>query len=93
MPAAKKRAAARKRAPAHARKKTTAALKDAILNAFATVGGEAYLARLAEENPRIFCALLAKVLPLQVAGDPGGAPIKTVIEVAWRGTSGSTGGS
>ncbi len=90
MPAARKRPGARKARAIRARKKTTAALKDAVLNAFTTVGGEAYLARLAEEHPRTFCALLAKVLPLQVAGDPNGAPVKTVIEVAWRGSPGAS---
>jgi hypothetical protein len=90
MPAVKKRPAARKRRATRARKKTTAALEDAILNAFASVGRDAYLARLAEEHPRTSCALLAKVLPLQVAGDPDGAPVKTVIEVAWRGSRGAS---
>jgi hypothetical protein len=50
--------------------KTTAALKDAILNAFATVGGEAYLVVVAKKDPRTFCTLLGKVLPTTIEGAP-----------------------
>lgn len=60
--------------------KTTAALKDAILNAFNKVGGEDYLVVLAEKDPRTFAVLLAKVLPLQIKGDPD-APVH--IQVSW----------
>lgn len=60
--------------------KNTTALKDAILNAFANAGGEAYLARVAAEDPRTFCTLLGKVLPMQVTGEDGG-PIETVHEI------------
>jgi len=49
--------------------KTTAALKDMILNALDTAGGEQYLATQAEENPTAFLTLVGKVLPLQVAGE------------------------
>ncbi len=49
--------------------KTTAALKDAILNAFNEVGGVDYLVTLAKTDPRTFAALLGRVLPLTVAGD------------------------
>ncbi len=49
--------------------KTTAALKDAILAALETVGGESYLVKVAKENPQVFCTLLGKVLPMQVSGD------------------------
>ncbi len=52
--------------------KTTAALKDAILAALDTVGGEAYLVKVANENPQVFCTLLGKVLPMQVTGEGGG---------------------
>jgi hypothetical protein len=53
--------------------KTTALLKDAILKA-ATDAGDGdlaqYLTQQAQENPAAFMALLGKVLPLQMAGDP-----------------------
>jgi hypothetical protein len=48
--------------------KISADIKAAILAAFDKVGGAAYLERQAEENPVAFMGLLAKVLPLQVAG-------------------------
>jgi hypothetical protein len=50
--------------------KNTAALKDAILAALDKVGGQSYLERIAEEDPKTFCALLGKVLPMQIGGDP-----------------------
>ncbi len=53
--------------------KTTALLKDAILAAADTAGGEegleGYLASQATPNPGPFLALLGKVLPMTVAGD------------------------
>jgi hypothetical protein len=56
--------------------KTTALLKDAILQA-ATEAGDgdlvAYLKSQATANPGPFMALLGKVLPLQVTGEGGGA--------------------
>jgi hypothetical protein len=60
--------------------KTTAALKDAILNAFAKVNGEDYLVMVAKSDPRTFCSLLGRVLPLTLEGDAE-KPIR--IEVAW----------
>lgn len=50
--------------------KTTAQVKEAILKAFEGVGGVEYLKGVANDNPAVFCQLLGKVLPLQVAGDP-----------------------
>jgi hypothetical protein len=69
--------------------KTTALLKDAILQA-AEAAGDAegmigYLTVQARENPAAFLTLLGKVLPMQVQGDPD-APVKMVIE--WQ-SSGS----
>jgi len=56
--------------------KTTALLKDAILQA-ATDAGDgdmaAYLEKQARENPGPFLSLLGKVLPMQVTGAGGGA--------------------
>jgi len=49
--------------------KTTAALKDAILNAFEEVGGQAYLVMVANTDPRTFCTLLAKVMPQEINAD------------------------
>lgn len=52
-------------------------LKDAILNAFAEVGGEKYLVGLAKEDPRTFCTLLGEVLSTTLAGDPD-EPVRIV---------------
>lgn len=54
--------------------KTTALLKDAILQAAQQAGGGddglvEYLQKQATENPGPFMALLGKVLPMQIAGD------------------------
>ena len=60
--------------PKGAQNKTTALLKDAILQAAQKAGGKggtiAYLAKQAEDNPAAFMTLLGKVLPLQISG-PG----------------------
>jgi hypothetical protein len=50
--------------------KTTADVKAAILSAFDKAGGVGYLVQVAENDPKTFCALLGKVLPMQVTGDP-----------------------
>lgn len=59
--------------------KTTALLKDAILQAAASAGGKeglvGYLTAQAQDNPQSFLPLLGKVLPLQVTGEDGG-PIR-----------------
>lgn len=56
--------------------KTTALLKDAILEAARGAGGKggmvAYLTTQATENPGPFMALLGKVLPMQLTGEGGG---------------------
>ena len=62
--------------------KTTALLKDAILQAATQAGGKkglvGYLTTQATQNPQSFIPLLGKVLPMQVAGDPD-APIEILI--------------
>jgi hypothetical protein len=54
--------------------KTTALLKDAILQAAEAAGDKegmlGYLTNQARANPVAFLSLLGKVLPMQVAGDP-----------------------
>ena len=66
--------------------KTTQLLKDAILKAAEQAGNKvgkdglvSYLEVQATENPGPFMALLGKVLPMQVAGDPN-APIRMTVE-------------
>ena len=57
--------------------KTTALLKDAILQAADLAGGEGglvgYLTSQAQGNPQSFLPLLGKVLPMQVTGADEGA--------------------
>jgi len=61
--------------------KVTKALKEMVLGALDDAGGQEYLAKQAKENPAAFMTLLGKVLPMQLAGDPDGAPIKH--EFSW----------
>ena len=69
--------------------KTTALLKDAILEAAQQAGGNsdglvAYLKQQAVENPSAFMTLLGKVLPLQAKGSTGNddEPVNVTIEFA-----------
>jgi hypothetical protein len=53
--------------------KTTAIIKDAIIQAATNAGGGdmvEYLTQQARMNPGPFLSLLGKVLPMQIAGDP-----------------------
>ena len=63
--------------------KTTALLKDAILKAATDAGDgdlSAYLLQQANGNPTAFLALLGKVLPLQVGGEPDN-PVEMVHKI------------
>lgn len=67
--------------------KTTALLKDAILKAAEQAGNKigqeglvSYLEEQAEKNPGPFMALLGKVLPMQIVGDPEN-PLRTVTRI------------
>lgn len=59
--------------------KTTALLKDAILQAAELAGGEegliGYLKARATDEPAAFMSLLGKVLPMQITG-AGGGPVE-----------------
>ena len=46
--------------------KTTTEIKTAVIEAFQKAGGVDYLVKLAANDPRTFCALVGKVIPLQV---------------------------
>lgn len=73
--------------------KTTALLKDAILQAADEAGGEeglvAYLRVQAFDNPGPFMSLLGKVLPTQLTGEDGPVKIETVLR--WQTTEESSG--
>lgn len=63
--------------------KTTAILKDAILQAATNAGGGdmvSYLQRQAEENPGPFMSLLGKVLPMTVTGDKDNPLTVAIVE-------------
>lgn len=56
-------------------------LKEAILKALEAKGGVEYLIGIAETDPKSFCMLLARVLPLTVQGPDGGqVDIKVTVE-------------
>ena len=63
--------------------KTTALLRDAILKAVTDAGDgdlSAYLLQQANGNPTAFLALLGKVLPMQVGGDPD-SPVEMIHKI------------
>lgn len=67
--------------------KTTKLLKDAILKAAENAGNKigdsglvSYLEDQADKNPGPFMALLGKVLPMQIAGDPD-SPLQTITRI------------
>ncbi len=62
--------------------KINAELKTMILEALDESGGVDYLVRQAKKkNPAAFMALLGRVLPMTVSGDPD-APLK--VEFTWQ---------
>ena len=74
--------------PKGSQNKTTVLLKDAILKAAKSAGDgdmAVYLQRQATINPGPFMALLGKVLPMQITGDPD-SPVKMVIEWQSKGS-------
>lgn len=54
-------------------------LKAMILEALGREGGVEYLCNVAQEDRKAFCALLGRVLPMQVTGDAEN-PVRFVIE-------------
>lgn len=65
--------------PVGSANRITRDLRAAILGALESRGGQAYLERIAEDDPRTFCALLGKVLPTTLAGDAD-SPHRVLIE-------------
>jgi hypothetical protein len=59
--------------------KITKTITEALDQAFDEVGGAAYLKRIAEDEPRAFCALLGKRLPATVNVDAKGSITVTVV--------------
>lgn len=51
--------------------KLTATVKEALEEAFTHAGGADYLKRIAVDDPKTFCSLLARIIPTQVTGNLG----------------------
>jgi hypothetical protein len=58
--------------PKGSKNRFTREVKEALINAFNTAGGEAWLVQLASKDRRAFASLLSKLLPNQVTGKDGG---------------------
>lgn len=59
--------------------KSTAQVKDMIMEALQKAGGVKYLTEQAKQNPKAFLTLVGRVLPLQVGGDPDNPLVVQVI--------------
>ena len=59
--------------------KTTGAIKEMILGALSDVGGQAYLAEQAHENPVAFMGLIGKVIPSEIKSQVEGAMQITIL--------------
>jgi len=49
--------------------KMTLTVKQSVLDAFDQVGGVDYLINIASDDPKTFCAMLAKIIPSDVNAD------------------------
>lgn len=49
--------------------KATRAIREAVVEAFDKAGGVDYLVQLAKDDPKTFCGLIGRVIPLQVEGE------------------------
>lgn len=80
--------------PKGSQNKTTALLKDAIIQAANDAhadGMAGYLQMQANANPVAFMGLLGKVLPMQIAGDPDN-PLRHITTIELVGPSGDSQG-
>jgi len=62
--------------------KTTAEMREAIIQAFHEAGGVDYLVRVANDDPRTFLGLLGRVLPKEVKAEVDVGP--TLMELIIR---------
>ena len=60
--------------------KIGAEVRAAVLDAFVQLGGSSYLVRVANEHPAVFCTLLGKILPTEIAADE---PITHEVVLKW----------
>ena len=67
------------------RNKSTAAVKQALTEAFSELGGTQALVRWGKKNPHLFYPLWAKMLPTEIKNAPGEAfQVKQITEVVVR---------
>lgn len=59
--------------------KLNADIKDMIMGALQDAGGQAYLAKQAEDNPAAFMGLIGRVIPKDVKVDANGQMTFTVV--------------
>jgi hypothetical protein len=83
--------------PKGSQNRTTIQIKTALLKALDRLGGVDYLVKVGEENPAVFCALLAKIIPTELKATVNelpvvrvfsGAPQAQVIESEVKGDEG-----
>jgi hypothetical protein len=67
--------------PKGALDKGNALIREMIVEALNSAGGVGYLKRTAKSHPAAFLALIGKVMPVQLAGDPSN-PLHHRIEMA-----------
>jgi len=60
--------------------KITADVKQAIMEAFSALGGVEYLKRVAITDPKTFCALLGKIVPVKVEGEDNPPVLKVMVD-------------
>jgi hypothetical protein len=56
-------------------------IRNAVMMAFDAVGGQKYLVRIANEQPAVFCTLLGKILPHELA--TSGGALKAEVLLKW----------
>ena len=64
--------------------RTSAVIRSAIVETFERVGGIQYLEQVAREEPKVFCTLLAKVLPRQTAVQESEREVSTLSDAEIR---------
>lgn len=72
--------AAGKGRPKGSKNKISSDVKAMVLEALSTAGGAGYLVAQSEKNPVAFMALVGKVLPMTVQGDPENPLHYTIVE-------------
>jgi hypothetical protein len=56
-------------------------VRNAVMTAFNAIGAERYLERIAQEQPAVFCSLLARILPHELA--TSASPLRQEVLLRW----------